>query len=76
MIKEKPIGSPEPFMAGRGVVDDFRKSAGSLECRSISGENFFGWDEFQTSMFESHDCKGMIQSLINYTSEVILHYRR
>jgi C_GCAxxG_C_C family probable redox protein len=75
LIKKRPMGSPESFMAGRGVVDDFRKSAGSLECRSITGKNFSGWEEFQAYISESKRCASLIQDLITKTSEVIFQYK-
>lgn len=75
LIKKEPMGPPEPFMAGQEVVEAFRKSAGSLECRSITGKNFSRWDEFQDYISQSHQCAGLVEEMIQKTSDIILRYR-
>jgi hypothetical protein len=74
LLKENPVGAPEPFMAGREVVENFRKSAGSLECREIAGKKFSGWDDFQEYISGSERCNGLIDEMIEKTSDVILRY--
>jgi hypothetical protein len=76
LIKKKPIGSPEPFMAGREVVEHFKTSAGSLACRSITGKDFSGWDDFQNYILTSHQCSGLIETMIHKASDIILRYKQ
>ncbi|MCU0599369.1 MAG: C-GCAxxG-C-C family protein [Desulfobacterales bacterium] len=76
LIKAQPMGPPEPFMAGREVVEHFKASAGSLECRSITGKDFSGWDDLQNYVLTSHQCSGVIDTIIRKTSDIILRYKK
>jgi hypothetical protein len=75
LVVEKPVGAPEPFMAGREVVANFRKEAQSLECRSITGKRFAGWDDFQEFITGSSRCAQLIDMAVQEATTVIQRYQ-
>jgi C_GCAxxG_C_C family probable redox protein len=75
LLLEKPVGPPEPFMAGSEIAVNFKKAAGALECRDITGRQFSGWDDFQIYISESVTCAELIDETIGKTSEIILRYK-
>ncbi len=75
LLVDNPVGSPESFMAGRQVVEKFKKEFGSVECLAITGKRFTGWDDFQTHIVDSGQCKRLMDVTIREASEVILKYK-
>jgi C_GCAxxG_C_C family probable redox protein len=75
LLVDNPVGSPESFMAGRQVVEKFKKEFGSVECLAITGKRFSGWDDFQNHIVDSGQCKRLMDVAIREASEVILKYK-
>jgi len=75
LLVDNPIGSPEPFMAGRQVVEKIKKEFGSVECLAITGKRFSGWDDFQNYIVNSGQCKRLMDVAIREASEIILKYK-
>jgi len=76
LLIDKSLGKPEPFMAGKQVVRRFTKKAGSLECDSITGKSFTGWDDFQAHITADKSCKDLIGFVSDEASEVIWQYKK
>lgn len=59
LLKKKASRLSEPFAAGRLVTSHFRRAAGSIECRDITGRSFAGYADF-CRFTEGPDCDGLI----------------
>jgi len=75
LLREKPAGKPEPFLAGREVVEYFRKHAGAMECSQITGRSFSGWNDFQEYIGQAESCGQLMDLMIRQTSDIILKYK-
>jgi hypothetical protein len=71
LLLKNPVGRREPFAVGKDVVVDFRRFAGSVECRIITGRSFSDGNAFQRHMTESRPCHDLIDHLIRRTSGLI-----
>ncbi len=58
----------EPFAVGRHLITRFRERAGGVQCSSITGRRFNGYEEFQAVMASSDRCA----QLIEYASELAI----
>ncbi|MGV7223290.1 MAG: C-GCAxxG-C-C family protein [Nitrospinales bacterium] len=76
LLRDKQIGSPEPFNVGKQVVEKFKKEAGELECKSITGKRFSAWDEFQEFVQSSDKCAHLIKMATNEASKQIETYKQ
>ena len=75
LLVDNPVGSPEPFMAGRQVVEKFKKESVSLVCFAITEKTFSGWDDFQNHIAGSRDCNGLVDFAIREAVEIISKYK-
>ncbi len=75
LLLDKPIGTPEPFAIGRGIVERFRQEAGSIECREIIGKDLKGWDNFQAHLSSSDTCKALMNTATKLASDAIERWR-
>ena len=71
LLVKKPFGTPEPFMAGKQIVEKFKEKAGSLECSHVTGKYFSGWDDFQEFITGAKQCKELMDFAIEEASETI-----
>jgi len=71
LVLDKPIGDPEPFGAGKNIVQRFRKKAGATECRTIVGKEFSDWTDFQKHISFSDKCAGLIDLAATEATNVI-----
>ena len=75
LLVNKSLESPEPFMAGKQIIEKFKKRAGSLECRAITGKHFLGWDDFQGFIIDARECQELMDLAVEDASEVILQFK-
>ncbi|MGB9499412.1 MAG: C-GCAxxG-C-C family (seleno)protein [Dissulfuribacterales bacterium] len=75
LLVEKPFGAPEPFMAGKQIIEKFKGKFGSFECSTLTGKPFSGWDEFQGFITEAKTCQGLMDFAVEEASEVIRQYK-
>ncbi|MBN1613099.1 MAG: C_GCAxxG_C_C family protein [Deltaproteobacteria bacterium] len=61
LLKEHPMGAPEPFCIGKEIVANFRQRAGSMNCRELTGQSFEGYDDFQGFIGKAAVCRGLIE---------------
>jgi C_GCAxxG_C_C family probable redox protein len=73
LLMDRPSGKPEPFKAGKQVMQKFKEIAGSTECRDISGERFTGWDSFQEFIQGSSRCQHLMDFAVDAACEIIRH---
>jgi hypothetical protein len=71
LLKNKPIGKPEPFGAGKNILQKFKDEAGTIDCFAISGKAFSGWDDFQKYITSSDKCNRLIELSIKEASSTI-----
>jgi hypothetical protein len=71
LLNNKALTIPEPFRAGKLINENFEKSAGSIECSSITGQRFAGWDEFQEFITGAKQCQELMDFAIKEASEII-----
>jgi hypothetical protein len=71
LLKNKPIGKPEPFGAGKNILQKFKQEAGAIECSEISEKSFSGWNDFQQYINSSGKCSTLIELSIREASSVI-----
>ena len=69
------IESPEPFNVGKQDVGKFRKEAGNLKCKAITGMSFSTFDEFQKYVQSSKKCAQLIKLAVNEASKQIDTYK-
>jgi hypothetical protein len=74
LLLDKPMGTCEPFQAGKQVVENFKQVAGSFECREIAGREFSGWDDFQEFICGAKDCHKLMDFAVEEASRIILQY--
>jgi hypothetical protein len=60
LLTDKPVEKPEPFNVGKGIVKNFKKESGAVECRTITGRKFSGWSDFQDFITSSDKCTGLM----------------
>jgi C_GCAxxG_C_C family probable redox protein len=60
LLKDKPIGAPEPFCVGKEIVASFKERAGSMNCRDIVGRNFTDYREFMDYFEAADGCRDLI----------------
>ena len=76
LLRDEQIESPEPFNVGKQIVDKFKKEAGNLECKAITGKRFSAWDEFQEFAQSSDKCAQLIELATNEASKQIETYKQ
>jgi hypothetical protein len=74
LLKDKPVKSPEPFIVGKEIVKNFKKEAGTIECKTITGKKFTGWSDFQDYISSSDKCSGLIEFAKDQASTAIEKY--
>ena len=71
LLLDIPKGMPEPFGIGMGMVQEFRRQAGSIECREITDKAFEKWNDFQEHLSTAKQCKELIALSSDLASEAI-----
>ena len=61
LLTNKPVTKPEPFNVGKGIVKNFKKEAKAIECKTITGQKFSGWSDFQNYISSSDKCSELIE---------------
>jgi hypothetical protein len=61
LLTNKPVKKPEPFIVGKKIVKNFKQKAGAIECRTITGQKFSEWPDFQDFISHSDKCSGLIE---------------
>ena len=74
LLTNKPVEKPEPFNVGKEIVKNFREKAGAIECRTIAGQKFSDWSDFQEFISSSDKCSGLIEFAKNQASIAIGKY--
>lgn len=64
----------EPYGASKGIVQRFKKEAGSLECIAITGRSFSDYESFQDHISSSEKCKRLIDLSVEETIQTIEKY--
>jgi len=75
LLRDIKTSSRETFAIGRQILASLDGRAGSLDCASITGKTFVGWDDFQAHMRASTVCRELIEQAIRVSSEAITRYR-
>lgn len=75
LLRKKKASSRETFAIGRQILASLDGKAGSLDCASITGKTFVGWDDFQAHMRASTACRELIEQATRVSSEAITRYR-
>jgi len=75
LLRNKQVLTPEPFSAGKQVVQQFRKEAGGMECKAITERKWSGWSEYQDYVKTSKKCEGLIALATNEASRAIEMYK-
>lgn len=75
LLVNKSFGTPEPFMAGKQIIEKFKEKAGSLECSTVTGKHFSGWDDFQGFITGANQCQELMDFAIEEASEIIKQFK-
>lgn len=57
---DRPTEERDPYDVGKTIVLRFEKEAGSIDCRTITGQEFSDWVSFQSHMNSSEKCRNLI----------------
>jgi hypothetical protein len=60
LLTDKPVIKPEPFNVGKEIVNNFKKEANALECKTITGQKFSDWSDFQNYISSSDKCSALM----------------
>ena len=71
LILDKSLGKPEPFGAGKRIVQRFKGETDATECRHITNKIFSDWTDFQNHIESSAKCKGLTELAITEASDTI-----
>ena len=71
LLTNKPVKKPEPFNVGKGIVKKFKEEAGTVDCRTITGQKFSGWSDFQDFISSSAKCSGLMEFVKDEASRAI-----
>lgn len=71
LLKKHTIGKPEPFAAGKKVLEHWRRHTSPMECRAITNRAFAEWNDFQSYINSSDTCARLMERAISDTSDVI-----
>jgi len=74
LLTNKPVEKPEPFNVGKGIVQNFKEEAGTVDCRTITGQKFSGWSDFQDFISSSAKCSGLMEFAKDEASRAIEKY--
>ena len=61
LLTDKPVKNPEPFNLGKEIVKNFKKEASAFECKTITGQKFSGWSDFQNYISSSDKCSALMK---------------
>ena len=75
LLRNKPVQNPEPFNVGKQIVQQFKKEAGSMECKTITESRFSEWSDFQHHIKSSKKCERLIALSIDEASRAIEMYK-
>ena len=71
LLTNKAVEKPEPFNVGKGIVKKFKEEAGTVDCRTITGQKFSGWSDFQDFISSSAKCSGLMEFVKDEASRAI-----
>lgn len=71
LLRREPVGRPEAFSVGRGIVADFRKRYGSVECGVIIQKTFPDVRSFQEHMKGPRSCGDLISFAVQRAARAI-----
>jgi len=75
LLMDTPFGPKEPFRAGKQVIREFKKIAGTFACRNITGRLFSRPSEFQEYVRVSETCKNLMDRMVEKASQVVRRYQ-
>lgn len=75
LLRKKQASGRETFAIGKQILASLDGRAGRLDCASITGKTFSGWDDFQSHMNTSGSCSELIERAILVSSEAIVRHR-
>jgi len=55
----------------RKMALPFEESAGSINCREITGRDFSGWDDFQSHIRSADRCRELIEFSISHACQIL-----
>lgn len=71
---DKSENTPDPYNVGKIIVNSFRDVAGSIDCHEITDREFLNWEDFQSYITSSSECRKLIDLSINEATSAILSY--
>jgi C_GCAxxG_C_C family probable redox protein len=71
LMRKKQGKSIDTFSIGKEMVNQFKETAGSIECRQITGKDFNSPETFQKYMVDSERCKNLIRVSADIASNAI-----
>ena len=74
LLTNKPVKKPEPFNVGKEIVKNFKKEASAIECKTITGQIFSGWSDFQNYISSSDKCSALMEFAKDQASIAIEKY--
>ena len=75
LIKKKPGKSIDSFSIGKEMVNQFKKTAGSIECSQITGQHFSSIETFNKYIEASETCKNLIRLSADIAARAIENNR-
>jgi len=75
LVTDYSFGRKEPFQAGKQVIKKFKSTAGTFECRGITGRRFSGPPDFQEYIRASEMCKNLMDRMAETGTQVIRQYQ-
>lgn len=60
LMRKKPVKSIDTFSIGKDMVNAFKKAAGSIECREITGKRFKDLKAFSQHLETSETCRKLV----------------
>ena len=74
LLTDKPVKTPETFIVGKEILNNFKEKAGAIECLMITGQKFSDWYNFQDFISSSEKCSELIAFAIDHVPAVVDRY--
>ena len=75
LVRDDPPKKLDSANFGKEIIKNFKREAGGLECRAITGKTFSNWSDFQEYLSSSYRCKGLIELSTRQASSLIESYK-
>ena len=75
LIKKTPGNSIDSFSIGKEMVNQFKKTAGSIECSQITGQHFDSIETFNQYIEASETCENLIRLSADIAARAIENTR-